>query len=176
MRRVIPMVLVVFLTGCGDDQPSPTVEPTPPGEGTGGTVATKQDPVPTPTPPQPPEAGGAVVMDEAFELRASAGGPYTSGALARFGITLTPRGIYHVNEEFPMTVEITAPAGVAFPKTTLERADAAEFGEQRARFDVPFTPSAAGQHTVQAKVSFAVCTPENCIPDERTLAVVLPVN
>jgi hypothetical protein len=24
-------------------------------------------------------------------------------------------------------------------------------------------------------VKFAVCTPENCMPDERTLALVLPV-
>ena len=174
MRRVwIPILLVTWLFGCGGEEtpPAPNVEPTPPGEGATKTV--KQDPAPTPT---PPAGGGAVVNDEAFELRASAPGPYAAGTLANFGITLTPRGIYHVNEEFPITVEITAPAGVAFPKTTLERADAAEFGEQRARFDVPFTPSAAGQHTVQAKVSFAVCTPENCIPDERTLAVVLPVN
>ena len=27
----------------------------------------------------------------------------------------------------------------------------------------------------QARVRFAVCTPENCVPDERTLALVLPV-
>jgi hypothetical protein len=170
MRRVIPLLLSMSLFGCGNETPPDNVEPT-----VETPVApTKTAPTPTPTPPS--GAGGAVVDDPAFELRATAPGPYANGALANFGITLTPRGIYHVNEEFPITVEITAPAGVAFPKTTLERADAAEFGERRARFDVPFTPSAAGQHTVQAKVSFAVCTPENCIPDERTLAVVLPVN
>ena len=39
----------------------------------------------------------------------------------------------------------------------------------------PSPAKAAGTHTVTANVKFAVCTPENCVPDERTLAVVLPV-
>ena len=60
-------------------------------------------------------------------------------------------------------------------KSQLERPDAAEFGEKAARFDVPFTPAQAGEHTVQAKVRFAVCTPETCVPDERTLALAIAV-
>jgi hypothetical protein len=40
---------------------------------------------------------------------------------------------------------------------------------------VPFTPSAVGTHRVEAKVSFAVCTPETCVPDTRTLSLALPV-
>lgn len=167
MRRAWIVAVFSVVLGCGDESEEIVGGP--------GTRA-PENPAPTKVePPTPPAAAGPVITDPSFELRANASGPYTSGALGQFGIVLTPRGNYHVNEEFPITVTVSGPAGVAFPKSTLERGDAAEFGEQRARFDVPFTPSAPGEHRVEAKVSFAVCTPENCIPDERTLAVLLPV-
>jgi hypothetical protein len=118
---------------------------------------------------------GPTVEDPTFLLTATASGPYSNGQLGQFAITLTPRGEYHVNQEYPIRVEIEGPDAVGLAKSELERADAAEFGEERARFDVPFTPSAAGEHPVRAKIEFAVCTEENCVPDERTLALNLPV-
>lgn len=172
MRRRwwISGALILLLAACGDeDETSGTVERTPPEEVTPPTGAAAEQA------PAAQEALGPVVNDDAFELRAAATGPYQQGQLGQFAITLTPRGEWHVNEEYPISVELTAPTDVGLPKAELERGDAAEFGEERARFDVPFTPRAAGEHRVEAKVSFAVCTPENCIPDERTLALVLPV-
>lgn len=115
------------------------------------------------------------VTEPNFELRLTAGGPYTAGTAGTFGIALTPSEGWHVNQEYPMRIELTAPAGVGLAKNELERTDAAEYADERARFDVAFTPTAAGEHRVLAKVDFAVCTPQNCVPDERTLALVLPV-
>ena len=43
------------------------------------------------------------------------------------------------------------------------------------RFDVPFTPAAAGERTVTARVQFAMCNPSNCVPEERTLTLALAV-
>lgn len=180
MGRRLWMVaaIAVATVACGDEDETPgTVTQAPPeqaragaagDEGAGGAAEEQPSAVEEP-------AAGPVVTDPAFELRAAAAGPFRSGELGRFSITLTPRGQWHVNQEYPIRVELDAPGEVGLPKTELERADAAEFGEERARFDVPFTPSAAGEHRVRAKVSFAVCTDENCIPDERTLALVLPV-
>lgn len=160
--------LGLALAGCGsrEEATGPTPDPE---------TNAPPDPGPQPRGARGGEAAGPVVVDEGFELRASTGGPYRAGELGRFGITLSGRDGWHVNQDFPIRVELTAPSGVSFPKPALERPDAAEFGEERARFDVPFTPGAAGEHRVQAKVSFAVCTEENCVPDERTLAVLLPV-
>lgn len=159
------VALVVGATACGDeDETSGTVTPEPP----------ETSEAPTEDQAAAEEAG-PVVDDPTFELRADAVGPYASGELGQFAITLTPRGEYHVNEEYPIRVELEAPGELGLSKTELAREDTAEFGEERARFDVPFTPTGAGEHRVSAKVDFAVCTPENCIPDERTLALVLPV-
>lgn len=121
------------------------------------------------------EEPGPVAEDPTFELRAEAQGPYTAGEQGTFEIRLTPRGEYHVNQEFPMNVSLTAPEGVELAQTQLGNDDAAELGEERARFAVPFTAASAGEHRVTAEVDFAVCTPEACMPDRRTLALVLPV-
>lgn len=175
---VIAAMASAGAAACGDEnETSGTVTPEPPEtlEPAAG------DPAAAPGAVQGAEAQGAdeepgpVVSDPTFELRADAEGSYPSGELGQFAITLTPLGGYHVNEEFPLSVELEAPVEVGLSKSQLEKDDTAEFGEDRARFDVPFTPTGAGAHRVNATVSFAVCTPETCIPDERTLALVVPV-
>jgi len=117
----------------------------------------------------------ARVEDPSFELAMVPAGPYAPGKLGSFAVSLKPRGEYHINQDYPMSIALTPNASLDLPKTNFSKPEAAEFGEKAARFDVPFTPKAAGSHTIEAKVRFAVCTPENCVPDERTLAVVLPV-
>jgi len=125
--------------------------------------------------PAPTATLGPMVEDPTFQLSATAAGPYTLNQLGHFAITLTPKGEYHVNEEYPLAISITAPGGVSVPKTELAKSDAATVTAKTARFDVPVTITQAGEHRVTAKVSFAVCTPENCMPDERTLELALLV-
>jgi hypothetical protein len=171
------------LTGCGGEQESEGsqahTEPSSEGVGSEGVGAAPEGSGEAAGEQGGGEEGaanaGPVVNDPTFELRANAGGPYSAGQNGSFEIRLTPRGGYHVNQEFPTTINLSGPEAIAFADSELEGTDAAEMAEQRARFNVAFTPSAAGEHRVTARVSFAVCTPENCMPDERTLALVLPV-
>lgn len=164
--------------GCGSSEttatPASTTETPPP-----ATPPAHGDTPPTADPnggnPPTAAAGGAVVTDTGFELRATASGPYHSGQLGTFGIALTPNGEYHVNEEYPIRVTVRAPSELTLPKTSLERGDAAEFSARKARFEVPFTPTGAGDRRVEVQVDFAICTPQNCMPDQRTLALSLPV-
>jgi hypothetical protein len=120
-------------------------------------------------------AAGPVVRDVGFELRASAPAELVSGQLATLTVGLEATGEFHVNEEFPLAIAVKAPDGLTFPKTEFAKGETAEFGERRARFEVPFTPARAGEHRVEIDVDFAVCTPQNCMPDHRTLAIVLRV-
>lgn len=133
---------------------------------------------PPAAPSAPPQAVAAPtdrVDDPSFELAARPTGPYAAGKLGSFAISLTPRGKYHVNQDYPVSISLHAEEGLTLPKAELAKGDAATFGEKLARFDVPFTAAKAGAHHVEAKVRFAVCTPENCVPDERMLALNLPV-
>ena len=148
---------LVLLIGCGGEEATPAPEPQP-----------EAAPVVEAEP-------GARVVDPTYELVATASGPYSSGEQGTFEIRLLPRGEHHVNVEYPFAIALAGPEPVRFAEASLDAEDAAELNEQRARFAVPFTPDAAGEHRVTATVDFAVCTPSTCIPEQRTLALVLPV-
>lgn len=169
--RLLLCAAFLALASCGSSGSSGTEQPA-------GSPTKTREPTAPPDPPPVRDPGsgaaGARVEDPSFVLSATPGGPHALNTPSTFEISLVPRGAYHVNTEFPMRISLTAPAGLTTPRATLEKTDAAELTERRARFEVPFTATAAGEHRLTARVEFAVCTPENCIPDERTLAVVLP--
>jgi hypothetical protein len=139
-----------------------------------------ETPPPSTEAPPPSSAAPAearAVWDEpSFELRGDAPGPYTAGTEGHFTIRLTPRGNYHVNQDYPLSITLTGPAGVTFPHATVTAEQAETMTEPLAAFSIPFTASSAGAQHVTALVDFAVCTPEACMPDTRTVAVDLSVN
>jgi hypothetical protein len=124
----------------------------------------------------PPSAAPSSIEEASFALRLAEAGPYKAGELGRVVLQIEPRGKFHINQEYPVEIAMTGTSDTAFPKAQLARADAAEFGEKKARFEVPFTAKSAGDHKLMCNVKFAVCTDENCVPDERNLALALAVN
>lgn len=161
--------LAAALMGC-DDEAKPPAEPTSPVTAAPAEPTAKAEPA-----AEAPEALTSTASDPSFLLSLKPAGPYAAGKLGTFVVDLEPRGEYHVNEDYPMSVTVSAGEGLSLPKAELQKDDAAEFGEKKARFEVPFTPATKGEHRVQAHVRFAVCTPETCVPDERKLALALPV-
>src|SRR5258706_10920775 len=83
----------------------------------GGSDAPTTEPPPTSAAPVAAEAR-AVWDEPSFELRGDAPGPYTAGTEGHFAIRLTPRGHYHVNQEYPLSITLTGPSGVTFPSST----------------------------------------------------------
>lgn len=142
------------------DKPGAAVEP--------ATLPEKDD-------EKPATASRSSYMDPSFELRASPAGPYNTGKLGRFVVTIRPRGEYHINQKYPTSVSITAPPSLSLFKTILKKEHAVAFGEQLVRFEVPFTPAQSGSHQVQSLVAFAVCTAKVCIPHKKPLALTLSV-
>ncbi|MCB9611901.1 MAG: hypothetical protein H6722_05530 [Sandaracinus sp.] len=147
------------------------------GENEASTETPSEAPTTTATPAPPAQDGpaGPRAEDESFvlEARPEEGG-YTSGSLGRFAIVIEGKEGWHLNHEFPVSVELTG-TEVSFPKAALAKEDAAEFVDERARFDVPFTPGAAGEREVRAVVSFAMCNPTSCVPKSHTVALALNV-
>lgn len=174
VRRGLSLGVVVML-GCGggqSDKAPATAEPAAPH------VAEEK---PAQAPPseaaaaKPAEPLSDKASDPSFMLQLKPAGPYATGKLGTVVLDLEPREPYHVNQEYPMSVSVSAKDGITLPKAELQKGDAAEYTEKRARFEVPFTPTAAGEHQIEAHVRFAVCTPETCVPDERKLALAVPV-
>jgi hypothetical protein len=124
-----------------------------------------------------PEAPAGPSIETGSFLLAVAPGPqgYTVGKAGQVEIALEGRGEWHVNQEYPIRVDLTAAPGVALTKNELVKDDAKEFGEDKVRFLAAVEPSAIGEHEVTCDVSFAMCTEENCILEKRTVAMQLKV-
>jgi hypothetical protein len=148
-------------------------------------ACSKSEPSATsPAPAQPVEpkpaaaaalaAATPVIEDTTFKLGLASDAEYTAGNPGTLKLLLEARGGYHVNQDYPIKVQLKAAGGVALPKPSLGKADAAEFGEHKVRFELPFTAQ-AGVREVSAEVDFAVCTAETCVPDQRTVALSLNV-
>ncbi|MGB8332610.1 MAG: hypothetical protein WCE62_20970 [Polyangiales bacterium] len=101
---------------------------------------------------------------------------YRIGKVGELEVALEGRGPWHVNQEYPIRIDLEAAPGVTLKKNELGKGDAEELSEQRARFLVAVEPSAAGQHDVTCDVSFAMCTEENCILEKRTVSMRLEVD
>jgi len=164
------LACLLALVACGGGEPAPAASAEPPPAAAPAAPA----PAPTPAPAAPAAAASDRVDEPSFELALKPTGPYAPGKVQSFAVSLKPRGEYHVNQDYPFSVSLTG-QGVTFPKAELSKADAAKFDDHAVELDVPFSAPAAGKHTVSALVKFAVCTPETCVPDERTLALALPV-
>jgi hypothetical protein len=115
------------------------------------------------------------VDDPTFALTVRPAGSYKAGSLGNLVIELESRGEYHINQDYPTKITVAPATGLSVPKATLAKADAAVFEERKAKFEVPFMAEAAGSYRVLAKVAFAVCTEQTCVPDERNLALAINV-
>ncbi len=83
----------------------------------------------------------------------------------------------HVSDEAPLKLQVTG-TQLSLAKEQLTREDSvAKKAEGHAfvdpRFEVPFTASAAGQGTVDAKLTFFICTEKICARQQKTIS--LPV-
>ena len=93
------------------------------------------------------------------------------GAPGKASVTVVGKNGWHVNEEAPITVALKADPGLDLPKTKLTRADLAESTKQSARFDVPFSATAAGKKTITADARFVMCQEQACKPVKETIAL-----
>ncbi|HEY7373769.1 MAG TPA: hypothetical protein VIF57_16535 [Polyangia bacterium] len=97
------------------------------------------------------------------------------GSTATASLTITAKAGWHVNAEAPITVALTAPAGVTVQKAKLTRADLAQSSQESARFDIPVSATEAGKKTINAEARFVLCQEQACKPVKETLALALDV-
>ena len=185
MRWMLTLTLMLALStgllACGGESEEPASEgadeaaETAEAEATETETDTEAEPEPAETAEAEPAVPRATDGTFVLEARPEEGG-YTANTLGQFAIHLEGEGEWHLNQDFPFSIELSGPEGIQFPKASLGKDDAAEFADELARFDVPFTPGAAGEHEVRATVSFAVCNPQSCVPKTQTIALNIPVS
>ena len=97
------------------------------------------------------------------------------GATATASLTITAKAGWHVNGEAPITVALTAPAGVTLQKLKLTRSDLAQSTQEAARFDIPVSATEAGKKTINAEARFVLCQEQACKPVKETLALAVDI-
>jgi hypothetical protein len=154
--------LVILATACSREQPATDTPGTEP----------KQEVAPVAA--KTAEPAKPLIEDSTFRLAFTAPEAATADKPGKLELTLEARGGYHVNQDYPIRVDVTAAPGLKLDKTSLGRTDATQFTEEKAAFALPFS-APGGSYDLTATVDFAVCTKETCVPDQRTVALALQV-
>lgn len=119
-------------------------------------------------------SGGAIAADKTYEIQKSAPAA-TVGTPTKASLTVQGKNGWHVNEDAPITVTLKADDGIALPKAKLARADLAQSTKETARFEIPFSASAAGKKTITAEAKFVMCQEQACKPAKETVALEIQV-
>jgi hypothetical protein len=96
------------------------------------------------------------------------------GEQGKLVVNIRPVAGAHVSEEAPLKVQLSSEHGMTLTKTLLTQKDSVgtKGPDERyanPRFEVPFTAKQPGPATVDAKVTFFVCTESLCQRQEKTL-------
>lgn len=134
-------------------------------------------PGPAPNPPitdaKPAEPTMGKLDEKNFSLEMKATGPYKVGQQGTVEIVLEPKGEFHCNQEYPYKVKLgTAPEGIAYPQAIV-KTEAITIEPAKAVMKVPFTASKAGESKVAGNFYFSICTSQQCVIDNRELAVLV---
>lgn len=97
------------------------------------------------------------------------------GGKGAASVTIAAKSGWHLNGDAPISLALTAPAGVTIAKLKLSRADLAASTQQSARFDVPFEAIEVGAKVVTAEARFVLCQEQACKPVKETLALNIDV-
>lgn len=116
--------------------------------------------------------GGAKNETDTFIAEIKAPTDYKAGSEGALEVTLTPKGGYHTNAQYPYKFKLNDPApdGVTYPKPVLQRADGT-FEEKRGSFKVPFVARKPGKTKLGGLFHLSVCSDANCIMDKVALEV-----
>lgn len=148
--------------------------------GVWGCKGSSTPPAPTSDTPaveaKPSEPTMGKLDEKNFSLEMKSVGPYKAGQQGNVEIVLQPKGEFHCNQEYPYKVKLgTAPAGITYPQPVV-KTDAMTIKPEQAVMKVPFTGDKPGESKVTGNFYFSICTSQQCVIENRELAVMVKVD
>ena len=115
-------------------------------------------------------------QDDRYTLTYDAGST-KAGATGNGTVVVTPKGVWHLNREFPTSLSLTPSEGVTVTKPKLKLADAKKFDEHKGlEFSFPYEAKSAGKHKIDVKLKFAICIETSCSPVTETFSLAIDVS
>lgn len=108
--------------------------------------------------------GAAPSADDRYTLEIQPPADAAAGKESEVVVRVVPKAPWHINLDFPTSLKLTPPSGLALANADLKKADARKLDDEHCEFAVKVTPSAAGEHAVTGQFKFAVCQDEACSP------------
>ena len=91
-----------------------------------------------------------------------------AGESGKVIISIKAKNGAHVSDEAPLKIELSS-RQAKLGKEKLTLADSVAPKKEDPRFEVPFTPSAHGKSSVEAKLTFFICTEKLCSRQVKNL-------
>jgi hypothetical protein len=115
--------------------------------------------------------GTKTVADtDAYTVKLASPDKVAVGSKGSATLEITPKKGWHLNDEFPYKLTVTAPAGAKVAKPEQGKKDTVSFSHEKMKWAIDFEASAAGDKAFTGKVKFAVCTETSCDPKKEELA------
>ena len=115
--------------------------------------------------------GSKTVADtDAYTVKLASPAKVTTGSKGSATLEIIPKKGWHLNDEFPYKLTMTAPAGTKVAKPEQSKKDTVSFSHEKMKWAIDFEASAAGDKAFTGKVKFAVCTETSCDPKKEELA------
>ncbi len=92
-----------------------------------------------------------------------------AGETGKVIIAIKSKNGAHVSDEAPLKIELSS-AQSKLSKDKLTLADSLNAKKEDPRFEVSFTPTAHGQSSVEAKLTFFICTEKQCSRQVKNLS------
>ncbi len=95
-----------------------------------------------------------------------------AGDTGKVVISIKSKNGAHVSDEAPLKIELSSKQS-KLSKEKLTLADSVSAKTEDPKFEVPFTPTAHGMSSVEAKMTFFICTEKQC--SRQVKNITLPV-
>ena len=86
-------------------------------------------------------------------------------------ISITPKGKYHMNTDYPAKLSLSGSDGLTVEKAKQTKADAAKFDQSAAEFQVSYTSASPGKKSITGELKFAVCADSECVPSTEKISI-----
>ena len=81
----------------------------------------------------------------------------------------------HVNRDFPLKYKVEASGGLRVDKLEWKREDAVDPKAENPRVEIPVTAVSKGPQQVAVQMRFAICSDAWCVPQTKSVTVVIDV-
>lgn len=202
LRAMLRLLLLSVLIACGNGSKSPAEQQKTPAEGDTAAASGGGEKIAVPgadkgTPSAMVTAGSAEAQgqglsaadDPRFHLKPEEGSITIDKAEGKAGseatakLQLAPGAGYHVATDYPIKLQLEAPAGVKLVKTELTaggrnktQGDASTLTEQALAFDVKATAASAGSYEIKGVFKFGICEKESCHPKKQPVTITVAAN